>query len=216
MTYLEIVNNVLKRLRERTVATVDANTYSTLIGVLVNDAKKEVEDSWDWSALRTTLTATTEADTFSYVLTGAGNRPTMLNVINDTDDFFLEYRPPEWFDRQYLMTDNVETGSPYYYTYNGQDANGDTIVELYPKPNGVFNVRFNMVLRTPDMEADTDQLYVPSHPVAQLAYAKAIEERGEDGGVMSSSAYATAQRALSDSIAMDAQKHESELVWAVV
>ena len=115
MTYLEIVNNVLKRLRERTVATVDANTYSTLIGVLVNDAKKEVEDSWDWSALRTTLTATTEADTFSYVLTGAGNRPTMLNVINDTDDFFLEYRPPEWFDRQYLMTDNVETGSPYYY-----------------------------------------------------------------------------------------------------
>lgn len=216
MTYLDIVNNVLKRLRERTVATVDANTYSSLIGVLVNDAKKEVEDSWDWSALRTTLTATTSDGTFSYVLTGAGNRPTILNVINDTDDFFLEYREPKWFDQQYLMTDNIEEGTPYYYTFNGQDANGDTIVELFPKPDGIYTVRFNMVLRTPDMTEDTEQLYVPMHPVAQLAYAKAIEERGEDGGVMSSSAYATAARALSDSIAMDAQKHEDELLWQVV
>ena len=215
MTYLEIVNNVLKRLRERSVATVNANTYSSLIGILVNDAKKEVEDSWDWSALRTTLTATTSEGAFSYVLTGAGNRPTILNVINDTDNWFLEYKEPSWFDRMYLMVDNVEVGSPQYYTFNGQDGQGDTIVELYPKPNGVFNIRFNMVLRTPDMEADTDELYVPYHPVAQLAYAKAIEERGEDGGVGASSAYATAQRALSDSISMDSQKHEDELIWQV-
>jgi len=59
-------------------------------------------------------------------------------------------------------------------------------------------------------------LFVPTHPVAQLTYAKAVEERGEDGGVSSSSAYATAQRSLSDSIAMDAQKHEEELIWQEV
>ena len=42
MTYLELVNNVLRRLREREVPTVTANTYSKLIAVLVNDAKREV------------------------------------------------------------------------------------------------------------------------------------------------------------------------------
>jgi len=40
MTYLEVVNNILKRLRERTVATVNESTYSSLIAVLVNDAKE--------------------------------------------------------------------------------------------------------------------------------------------------------------------------------
>ena len=32
MTYLELVNAVLRRLRETTVSDVDQNTYSALIG----------------------------------------------------------------------------------------------------------------------------------------------------------------------------------------
>ena len=46
MTYLTLVNNVLKRLRERTVSTVEETSYSTLIAMLVNDAKQEVEQAW--------------------------------------------------------------------------------------------------------------------------------------------------------------------------
>jgi hypothetical protein len=49
-----------------------------------------------------------------------------------------------------------------------------------------------------------------------LAYAKAIEERGEDGGVAASSAYATAERAISDAISLDAIKHPEELIWQAV
>ena len=49
MTYLQIVNNILKRLRERTVASVEESTYSKLIGVLVNDALIDVESAWHWS-----------------------------------------------------------------------------------------------------------------------------------------------------------------------
>ena len=48
MTYLNVVNNVLKRLRERTVSTVGESTYSTLIATLVNDAKESVEAAWNW------------------------------------------------------------------------------------------------------------------------------------------------------------------------
>ena len=56
MTYLDVVNNVLRRKREEEVASVSSNTYSKMVGDFVNDAKRTVEDSWDWSALRTTLT----------------------------------------------------------------------------------------------------------------------------------------------------------------
>ena len=78
MTYLNLVNNVLRRLREEEVSSVSENTYSKLAGDFVNDAKKLVEDSWDWSALRTTLTVTTSAGTFNYVLTGSQNKIKVL------------------------------------------------------------------------------------------------------------------------------------------
>ena len=217
MTYLDAVNSVLRRLREREVPTVEASSYSKLIGMLVNDAKREVEDAWQWSAVRDTLTATTEDGTFSYILTGSGNRPTVLEVLNDTTNLEMHYRPSKWFTEKYLFPDNdVPTGSPIYYTFNGLDSNGDTIMEFYPKPDGVYQVRINLVLRQPELANDSDEFYVPAHVVAQLAYAKAVEERGEDGGVMSSSAYMTAQRSLADAISLDAAKHPEEIIWQEV
>ena len=59
MTYLELVNKVLIRLREDEVGSVNQTAYSKLVGEFVNDAARLVEDAWDWSALRTTLTVTT-------------------------------------------------------------------------------------------------------------------------------------------------------------
>ena len=55
MTYLELVNGVLRRLRENQVETVAETSYSVLIGDFVNDAKQLVEDSHSWSALRTAI-----------------------------------------------------------------------------------------------------------------------------------------------------------------
>ena len=64
MTYLQLVQSVLRRLREDdTITSVSDNSYSKLIGEFVNDAKRIVEDSWDWSSLRTTFTINTVANT---------------------------------------------------------------------------------------------------------------------------------------------------------
>jgi hypothetical protein len=41
----------------------------------------------------------------------------------------------------------------------------------------------------------------------------AIEERGEDGGQQSMNAYAAAQSALADEIAMDAARHPEDTIW---
>ena len=47
MTYKELVNGVLRRLRESEVTSVQTNAYSKLIGDLINDAKDLVESAWD-------------------------------------------------------------------------------------------------------------------------------------------------------------------------
>ena len=92
-TSLELTNSVLKRLRESEVATYNESTISTLISDLVNEAKRKVEDAWDWNALRTTVTVTTAAGTSQYALTGAGKRWRLYDdysgwqgVWNDTND----------------------------------------------------------------------------------------------------------------------------------
>ena len=210
-----MVNNVLKRLRERTVSSVNENTYSALIGVLINDAKREVEDSWDWSALRTTLTATTQSNLFSYSLVGTQNKAKMLDVLNDTDDFVMHYADASWMNKQFLLA-TPQVASPTHYSFNGTDDNGDTVVDIYPIPDGVYKIRFNAIVRQPELSENTDSVIIPSQPILLLAYAKAIEERGEDGGVAASSAYMTATRSLNDAISLDAIKHPEELIWQEV
>lgn len=215
MTYLEVVNKVLTRLREDTVSTVNQTAYSRLVGEFVNDAFRQVEDAWDWSALRTTLTVTTSANIFNYILTNSGNRGKILDVINDTSNFFIKYKDQHWFNNTFLNTDPA-TGSPQYFTFNGVDANGDTQVDLYPIPNGTYTLRFNMILRSPELTSDTDEIVVPTLPIIHLAVALATRERGESGGNMTPELFLSADRMLSDAIALDASKHPEELVFAAV
>ena len=85
MTYLELVNDVLIRLRETTVSTVSETTYSALIGKFVNDAKRQIEDSYNWNCLTQTITVTTTSGTSSYALTGAGQKFRINDAINTID-----------------------------------------------------------------------------------------------------------------------------------
>lgn len=215
MTYLEMVNKVLRRLREREVASVSQSSYSKLIGDFVNDAKKEVEDAWQWSALRTTLTLSTVANTFNYELNGSQNNFNILDVVNDTSNRFMVYKTSAWFDNTFLNM-NPAKGSPYYYNFNGVSADGDTQVDLYPIPDGVYELRFNCVVRPTELVNNTDKIVVPNQPVFLLAVAKAIEERGEDGGTSSINAYAAGRAALADEIAYDAARHPEDTMWNAV
>ena len=212
-TYLQLVNDVLTRLRESTVTSVDQNTYSALIGKLVNDAKREVEDAWNWDSLRTTYSTNTVSGTYNYTLTNAGTRFRVLSANNDTSDWFLEYRPAEYFTENLILVDTPETGSPLYYNFNGVDANGDSQVDVYPKPNGVYALRLDVVKPEAELDDDTDTTALPKSPIVLLAWAKAIEERGEDGGINVSSQYAVAQRSLGDHIAIEAGRRPDETNW---
>jgi len=89
MTYLDLINNVLRRLREDTVTTANATDYSSLIGDLVNDAKRVVEDAFDWTALRESITVNTVSGTDTYSLTGSGDLAVIKDVMNTTSQRFM-------------------------------------------------------------------------------------------------------------------------------
>jgi hypothetical protein len=211
-TYLQAVNSVLRRLRESEVSTVSESAYSKMIGELVNDAKSSVEAAYGWNALTETLTATTSDTVFSYVLTGSGVRFKVLNVINDTSNTFLRLAPLSFMTQQFLPT-SPQKGTPNYFIFNGQDSNGDSLVDLFPIPDGAYDIRFNVVLPQAALTSDSTIIKVPADAVILNAYARAVVERGEDGGIQSSEAYALAKNLMSDYISLESNRSIDDTNW---
>lgn len=215
MTYLELVNAVLIRLRENEVTSVAESSYSKLIGAFVNDAKGMVQAAADWSGLRSTLTATTTSGIFNYALTGSQNNLKILAVINDTSNVFMNYQPSTWMDNVFLNNEPA-SASPSSYSLNGIDSNGDTLVDIYPIPDGVYSIRFNAIIRNTDLTADSDQLVLPTLPVLHLALALAARERGETGGTSTPEYFSMANNYLADAIALDLNKNPEQLIFREV
>lgn len=212
MTYLELVNDVLVRLREDEVTAVTDNTYSKLIGKFINDGKRVVEDAYNWNALSQTLTVTTSEDLFNYVLTGSGQRFRVLDAINSERDWFLGNESSSRMNELFLNL-GAQKGPPDRFNFNGVDANGDTQVDLYPIPDGVYNIYFNMIVPQANLSSSSDVLKVPSEPVILYAYAKALHERGEDQGINNAEAFQLYRQSLSDHIAAEANRYPDEITW---
>lgn len=211
-TYLEVVNDVLIRLREPEVTAVNDTAYSKLVSKFVQDAQRQVEDAYNWNALTNTLTMNTVPTLFNAVLVGAGTRFRVLSVVNDTSNWFLEYKPSAAMDDLFL-NQGAESGPPRYYNFNGVSDEGDTQVDLYPIPDAAYSIRFNIIQPQDPLRFDSDELLVPAEPVIFLAYAKALAERGEDGGLASSEAYQLYQTSLADHISIEANRYPEELNW---
>lgn len=212
MNYISLVNSVLRRLRETEVSSVADNAYSKMVGEFVNDAKRQCEDAYPWNALSDTLTATTATDIFNYVLVGSGQRFRIIDVLNDTSNSTVLNAPTKWMDERFLLS-NAQKGSPRYYNFNGTNSNGDTQVDLYPIPDGVYDIRFNVIKPQVPLASDSDVLLIPHEPVVFNATARALAERGEDGGIMSSEMYALYLQSLGDAIAIETGRYVEEQSW---
>ena len=214
-TYLQLVNNVLVRLRENEVSSVSDTPYSSLIGVLVNDAKREVENATMWQINNTTIVVPTVAGQRNYTMTGSGQRFRLHQALNDTQDVELQQVAANWLDKQYYLG-TVQNAAPCYYNFNGVDASGDTQVDVWPRPDGVYSLRFDMNVPQADLSANSDIIKVPGHLVQLLAYAKAVAERGEDGGTTFNEIYQQYRLALADEIAIERNRYGEDVVWESV
>lgn len=214
-TYLQLVNDILVRMREPEVSTVQENTLSKLIGKLINDAKRQVEDAYNWNSLTATLTAVTQANTFNYGLTGLGSRFKIIDAYNATKKWEMNNVPTREMTNRFMVTTPM-TGSPTDYNFNGVTAAGDTQVDLYPIPTGAETILFNLYIPQDKLVADTDKLLAPEEPVILGAYARALVERGEDGGLNSSEAYGLYKSSLADAIALESSRYAEEDAWEAV
>jgi hypothetical protein len=119
--------------------------------------------------------------------------------------------------QEYLNSGGVPPqSSPTYYSYNGYDANYDTKVDLYPVPDAVYTLRFNLVIPQPLLTSDSTVILVPEEIVQQNAFARAIVERGEDGGLNSSEAYQLYRTMLSDYIALESTRYPENSMFISV
>jgi hypothetical protein len=206
MTYLELINDVLIRLRETTVATSNQTTYSTLIGKFVNDAKRQVEDAYGWNVLGQTVTIPTVAGTYVYSMTGAGQKFQVMDAINITSNVGLRNISFVEMNRFQNFVPAI-SGIPEYYSFDGVDGNGDTKVVLYARPDNVYSLAFSLTVPQATLTSDSTSVLVPDVLVAQNAYARALVERGEDGGLASSEAYQLYRSMLSDYIALEGTRY---------
>jgi len=215
MTYLELVNDVLVRLRETPVSTVTQTSYSSLIGKFVNDAKRQVEDAFPWNVLGTTITLSTTSGTYSYALTGAGQKFQVIDALNVTSNLGMKNIDFVSMNRYQNFSTPVD-GIPTYYAFDGVDGNYDTKVTIYPRPNGVYSIPFSLAVPQATLSSDNTVIKVSDNLVSQNAYARALVERGEDGGMSSSEAYALYKTMLSDYIALEGTRYPENQEFAAV
>ena len=214
MTYLELVNDVLTRLRETNVATVTETTYSSLIGKFVNDAKRQIEDAYTWNCLSQTVTITTASGTHSYALTGVGQKFRVMDALNTTSNVVMGDVPFISMNRKLNFVTPVQ-GIPSEYCFNGMDSSGDTKIDVYPIPDNVYTLMFDVIVPQAALSSDSTSVKVLDYLVTQNAYARALMERGEDGGTTTSDAYVLYKGMLSDAIAMESTRYPEDNFEAV-
>jgi len=211
-TKLDLVNEVLVRIREEEVSALAGDEYATLVGTFVNDAKSQVEDAHDWSCYLTDIDISTVASTSKYSLTNSANRVKIDNVVNASVPGVLQEASRRWIKQQ-IDTGATGESRPTYWANDGTDSNGDAQVSLYPIPSDAETIRFTGWQRAGKLTADTDTLAIPELPVVLLAVAFAVRERGEVGGQVAAEYFELAKRSLSDEIAYDSARNEDEDNW---
>tara|TARA_R110000765_G_scaffold54811_2_gene109077 strand:- start:3111 stop:3767 length:657 start_codon:yes stop_codon:yes gene_type:complete len=218
MTLLETVNGLLRRMRENEVASTEDNTYSKMLVDIVNDSKTLVENAYDWTALRSTITFNTVASTTNYSLAGSGDRVKVINVLNDTQNQVIRLTNQTQIDKNQTLNASSE-GAPYLYIFRNKDSSGDMTVDLYPTPDAVYSVDFNVIKPQALLVANTNdatEILAPNLPILHLALALAVRERGETGGTSAQEYFNIADGFLSDAIAFDSARQPAEAIWYYV
>jgi len=221
MTYRELINEILIRLREDIILTnwsgnINESTtvtdYQKVIGAMINDSKKSVENYHDWLILRETKNISTVSGTKNYSL-ASGQEFKILDAINNATGTQLVQVSRSYLNKTKYPTD--PTGEPLYYGFNGADASNNLKVDLSPIPVASQTISFDIVKPQDELKTSTTVMKVPTKPVVLGAWARAISERGEDGGTQSSIAAEESNQALKQAIMLDSGNTQYESEWYV-
>jgi len=221
MTFRGLINEVLIRLREDTISidwsgdindSTTISAYEKVIGAIVNDAKRHVEERHDWLNLRETINISTVASTKNYNLS-SGQEIKILDAVNNNTGLHLHQVSKQYLNTVKYPTD--DTGEPLYYGFNGSDSSNNLKIDLSPVPTEAHTISFDIIKYQDKLTNAATVLKVPAQPVILGAWARAIAERGEDGGTQSSLMAGEANEALKQAIILDSGNTKYESDWFV-
>lgn len=208
-TALDIINKVLIGLRQDRLAvstTEVSSKYGLLIHQYVNEAKEEVEEAWQWHALRQTITVTGSAGVYEYTLTSVGDADVDTNersrllyqregggeyagrgwgdqpqVWDTTDQAERRLTERSWeFVERLHITDDDEQNDPCYFALRNNGSNLELMV--WPTPADARTFVLRVYVPEPEIASDAlgTTITVPQRPVYMKALLKANAERGEE------------------------------------
>ena len=221
MTFRELINEVLIRLREDTIATDwsgninDSTTvtdYQKVIGSLINDSKRNIESYHDWLILRETKEITTVSGTRNYNL-DSGQEIKIVDVVNQTDGQRLKQASRQFMNSVRYPTNN--SGYPIYYSFNGADSSNNLKIDLEPIPDTAHTLSFDMVKYQDELKTASTVLKIPDKAVIIGSWMRAVSERGEDGGTQSSVIAMEYKEVLNQAIILDSGNTQYESDWFV-
>ena len=231
-TFLNLVNSVLVELRETQVSTINATAYSPLIAKWVNDAKRQVEDAWDWQPLLSVINLNLVVSQLDYDLTNLNptlnararlqdnpfdrNRPMAFDVTTGTP-FNLIQMPVHWINqmRDKLPTPQLQTMPINFGLQRYNNGTNDGIMlRMWETTQTIRNWRLYFTNPQDDLVIETDPIYVPWMPVVAIATDIALNERGEEIGEPGTTVDQRARVHISNAVGVDAsfQSYKTDFV----
>ena len=212
-TKLQIVNAVLPRMREATVATSSSTVYAALVSAVLNTVRTQIEQAWMWKALRDTYTVTVTPGSVSYSLTGSGQFARIMDVWNTTSDAEVTPGSYHTFNERFFANDVVSTGNVTEYNQVGLDSNYDIQIDIWPNVLATNVLKVNLYLPQPDPAADSTVILVPNQILIEGMVAYLMAERGDDNGVAYQQQQQLYQDMLAGAIAAEAGQDQTEVDW---
>ena len=212
-TKLQIVNAVLPRMREATVATSSSTVYASLVSAVLNTVRTQIEQAWMWKALRDTYTVTVTPGSVSYSLTGSGQFARIMDVWNTTSDAEVTPGSYHTFNERFFANDVVSTGDVTEYNQVGLDSNYDIQIDIWPNVLATNVLKVNLYLPQADPATDSTVILVPNQVLIEGMVAYLMAERGDDNGVAYQQQQQLYQDMLAGAIAAEAGQDQTEVDW---
>jgi hypothetical protein len=235
-TKLDLINNIMRRIREPEVTSSEDSAYSKLVASIVAESYEEVLDEWNWRPVASNMVMELPANTMQIV-------PDVTNVKDGfvPDGRLLLVREKGWaFGRVYdkpwvediTLTDsgapmNEVTLPEYLDTIRRERLLPQEVPSIFavqPLPDESVVLHFwqpaNQITtiamafhRRParlDATASTDNvnIEIPYRPVQELALMYTLNERGEEMGEPGNLAHGRYIQALSTAKEADIKAHE--------
>lgn len=203
MTVLQILNSVLRRLRETEVSSLEESEYSSLVADFIVDVHDELLQH-EWSSMEHVVDVPVDASQHILDLSqteadggdvdNSSTVPSVASVIywakvfdssSDTNGTPLSIVSSAFIEDQYQSARDTTSESPCYISFRASPDRDGLEAMVWPPAEGTKHIRVFMWTPEDSIDTSTDTnrvLLVPDRPVRLGALYLALNERGEELG----------------------------------